>query len=115
MSSGCVRPGPRHTKAGPSGVSKVTRDDKPWPRRRKAASSVFAEATTGQDLRNRIGSHMRAFEFFGRTTEIGLPENLKSAVAHPSYYEPDLNPADRDRGTMGWRSFRIEPAELLAP
>jgi transposase len=57
-----------------------------------ASSYTFAEATTGQDLRNWIGSHMRAFEFFGGVTEVVVPDNLKSAVTHPSYYEPDLNP-----------------------
>jgi transposase len=78
-----------------------------------ASSYTFAEATTGQDLRNWIGSHQRAFEFFGGVTEVVVPDNLKSAVTHPSYYEPDLNPTYRDLGsTMGWRSFqrgRIEP------
>ncbi len=63
-----------------------------------ARSYTFAEATTGQDLRNWIGSHMRAFEFFGGTVEVVVPDNLKSAVTHPSYYEPDLNPTYRDLG-----------------
>ena len=57
-----------------------------------ASSYTFAEATTGQDLRNWIGSHMRAFEFFGGVVEVVVPDNLKSAVTHPSYYEPDLEP-----------------------
>jgi transposase len=51
-----------------------------------ASSYTFAEATTGQDLRNWIGSHMRGFEFFGGVTEVVVPDNLKSAVTHPSYY-----------------------------
>jgi transposase len=63
-----------------------------------ASSYTFAEATTGQDLQNWIGSHQRAFEFFGGTTEVVVPDNLKSAVTHPSYYEPDLNPTYRDLG-----------------
>jgi transposase len=63
-----------------------------------ASSYTFAEATTGQDLRNWIGSHQRAFEFFGGVTEVVVPDNLKSAVSHPSYYEPDLNPTYRDLG-----------------
>jgi transposase len=63
-----------------------------------ASSYTFAEATTGQDLRNWIGSHQRAFEFFGGVTEVVVPDNLKSAVTHPSYYEPDLNPTYRDLG-----------------
>jgi transposase len=41
---------------------------------------------------------MRAFEFFGGVTEVVVPDNLKSAVTHPSYYEPDLNPTYRDLG-----------------
>jgi transposase len=63
-----------------------------------ASSYTFAEATTGQDLRNWIGSHMRAWEFFGGVAEVVVPDNLKSAVTHPSYYEPDLNPTYRDLG-----------------
>jgi transposase len=61
-----------------------------------ASSYTFAEATSGQDLRNWIGSHIRAFEFFGGVTEVAVPDNLKSAVTHPSYYEPDLNPTYRE-------------------
>jgi transposase len=61
-----------------------------------ASSYTFAEATAGQDLRNWIGSHIRAFEFFGGVAEVAVPDNLKSAVTHPSYYEPDLNPTYRD-------------------
>ena len=41
---------------------------------------------------------MRAFEFFGGVAEVVVPDNLKSAVTHPSYYEPDLNPTYRDLG-----------------
>ncbi len=61
-----------------------------------ASSYTYAEATSGQDLRSWIGSHMRAWEFFGGVTEAVVPDNLKSAVSHPSYYEPDLNPTYRD-------------------
>ena len=63
-----------------------------------ASSYTFAEATSGQDLHNWIGSHMRALEFFGGAPEVVVPDNLKSAVTHPSYYEPDLNPTYRDLG-----------------
>jgi transposase len=63
-----------------------------------ASSYTFAEATAGQGLRDWIGSHQRAWEFFSGTTEVVVPDNLKSAVTHPSYYEPDLNPTYRDLG-----------------
>jgi transposase len=63
-----------------------------------ASSYTFAEATLGQDLRNWIGSHIRAFEFFGGVPEVAVPDNLKSGVTHPCYYEPDLNPTYREMG-----------------
>jgi transposase len=63
-----------------------------------ASSYTFAEATAGQDLQSWAGSHIRAFEYFGGVTEIVVPDNLKSAVTHPGYYEPDLNPTYRDLG-----------------
>jgi transposase len=71
-----------------------------------ASSYTFAEATFGQELRHWIDSHMRAFEFFRGVTEIVVPDNLKSAVTHPSYYEPDLNPTYRDLGQHLWRGNR---------
>ena len=39
-----------------------------------ASSYTFAEATSGQDLRNWIGSHIRAFEFFNGVVEVVVPE-----------------------------------------
>jgi transposase len=63
-----------------------------------ASSYTFAEATSGQDLPNWIGSHIRAFEFFQGVVEVVVPDNLKSAVTRPSYYEPELNPTYRDLG-----------------
>jgi transposase len=63
-----------------------------------ASSYAFAEATSGQDLHNWIGSHIRAFEFLGGATLVVVPDNLKSGVRKPCYYEPDLNPTYRDWG-----------------
>ena len=48
-----------------------------------ASSYTFAEATSGQDLRNWIGSHIRAFEFLNGVVEVVVPDNLKSGVRHP--------------------------------
>ena len=61
-----------------------------------ASSYTFAEATSGQDLPNWIGSHIRAFEFMGGVTLVVVPDNLKSGVSKPCYYEPDLNPTYRE-------------------
>jgi len=42
-----------------------------------ASSYAFAEATSGQDLRNWIASHIRAFEFLGGVTLVVVPDNLE--------------------------------------
>jgi transposase len=56
-----------------------------------ASNYTFAEATWTQGLADWIGSHLRAFEFFGGVPEIVVPDNLKSGVTKPCRYEPDLN------------------------
>ena len=58
-----------------------------------ASSYTFAEATLSQNLPDWLGSHVRAFAFFGGVTELVIPDNLKSAVSKPCRYEPDLNPS----------------------
>ncbi len=57
-----------------------------------ASHYIFAEASFSQDLPSWISSHVHAFEFFGGAPEILIPDNTKTAVTHPSRYEPDLNP-----------------------
>lgn len=61
-----------------------------------ASSYTFAEATLSQGLSDWLGSHTRAFQFFGGVPEIVVPDNLKSAVSKPCRYEPDLNPSYQD-------------------
>ena len=61
-----------------------------------ASNYTFAEATWSQGLPDWLGSHCRAFEFFGGVPEIVVPDNLKSAVSKPCRYDPDLNPSYQD-------------------
>ena len=61
-----------------------------------ASHYTFAEATFTQDLPSWISSHVHAFEFLGGVPEILIPDNTKTAVTHPSRYEPDLNPTYQD-------------------
>ena len=56
-----------------------------------ASSYTYAEATWTQALPDWLGSHVRAFEFFQGVPEIVVPDNLKSGVRSPCYYDPDLN------------------------
>lgn len=57
-----------------------------------ASNYTYAEAHLAQDLPSWIGGHCRAFAFFGGVPEVAVPDNLKSGVKHPSWYEPELNP-----------------------
>ena len=56
-----------------------------------ASNYCFAEATWTQTLPDWIGSHQRAFNFFGGLTELIVPDNIKSGVTKASRYEPILN------------------------
>lgn len=58
-----------------------------------ASSYTFAEATWTQSLPDWLGSHARAFTFFGGVPKVVVPDNLKSAVSKPCRYEPELNPS----------------------
>ena len=56
-----------------------------------ASSYLFARAVPDQTMENFVGSTIRAFEFYGGCPEYLVPDNLKAAVTHPSYYEPEIN------------------------
>jgi transposase len=56
-----------------------------------ASNYTYAEATWTRDLWDWIGSHVRAFEFFRGCTQLVVPDNWRSGVTQPCYYEPELN------------------------
>ena len=64
-----------------------------------ASNYTYAEATLSQQLEDWIGSHVRAFEFFGGLTQLLVPDNLKSGVTRACLYDPDLNPTYQDMAT----------------
>jgi transposase len=57
-----------------------------------ASNYTFVEAAFSQDLASWIGSHVRAFSFFGGIPACLVPDNLKSGVTKACRYEPDINP-----------------------
>ncbi len=57
-----------------------------------ASSYTFAWASLSCDLPSWIDANVRALEFFGGVPEIIVPDNLKTGVTKPCYYEPDINP-----------------------
>lgn len=64
-----------------------------------ASNYTYAEATWSQRLPDWIGSHVRAFAWFGGVTELLIPDNLKSGVDKACRYEPVLNPTYHDLAT----------------
>lgn len=55
------------------------------------SSYTFAEACWSQDSQNWLQSHVRMMGFFGGCPKILVPDNLKSGVKTPDYYDPDIN------------------------
>ncbi len=58
-----------------------------------ASSYIYVEVQPSQELQHWLAGHIRAFAFFGGVPKILRPDNLKSGVRKPNYYEPDLNPS----------------------
>lgn len=57
---------------------------------------TFIEATESKDLACWIGSHVHALEFIGGVPEAVVPDNVKTGIKRPCFYEPDLNPTYRE-------------------
>ena len=64
-----------------------------------ASGYTYAEATATQQLHDWISAHMRMAEYFGGTTEIWVPDQLKSGVSQPCRYEPVVNRSYQDLAT----------------
>jgi len=56
-----------------------------------ASSYTYAEATWSQKLPNWIGSHVRAFAYFGGVPAQIVPDNLKSAIVKASLHDAEIN------------------------
>jgi transposase len=56
-----------------------------------ASSFTYAEATPSQQLHDWISAHCRMAEYFGGTSELWVPDQLKSGVTRSCRYEPGVN------------------------
>jgi len=54
---------------------------------------VYVEAFTDMTLGSWIDAHVHAFEAFGGTARLLVPDNLRTGVSRADRYEPALNPA----------------------
>jgi transposase len=58
-----------------------------------ASNYTYVEATLTQTLPDFLGSHVRAFEYFGATPLVLVPDQLRSAITGPDRYDPEVNVA----------------------
>ncbi len=56
-----------------------------------ASSYIFARAVADQTQESFVDCNIKAFEFYGGCPECLVPDNLKGAVTHACYYDPEIN------------------------
>jgi transposase len=74
---------------------------------------AFAEFTMTQSSADFLESHVNMFEFFGGTTQILSPDNLKSAVTKAHRYDPTINQAYTRLATH--YEVAVVPARVRTP
>jgi transposase len=78
-----------------------------------ASNYVYAEVQPSQELCHWINGHVRAFCFFGGLPKILRPDNPKTGVKSPNYYEPDLNPTYQEMAE--YYQVAVLPARVRKP
>jgi transposase len=56
-----------------------------------ASNYTYAEVSWTQTLTDWIGAHVHMFAFFQGSPRLVVPDNLKSGVHKPSFYDPEIN------------------------
>jgi transposase len=56
-----------------------------------ASNYTYAEVQSGENQCNWNSGHVRAFNFYGGVVKIVVPDNLKTGITKPDYYEPGIN------------------------
>ena len=74
---------------------------------------AFAEFTMTQTSADFLESHVNMFEFFGGTTQVLSPDNLKSAVTKAHRYDPTINQAYTRLATH--YDVAVVPARVRTP
>jgi transposase len=78
-----------------------------------ASNYLFAEVQPNQQACHWINGHVRAFQFFGGLPKILRPDNPKTGVKSPNYYEPDLNPTYQEMAE--YYGVAVLPARVRKP
>lgn len=78
-----------------------------------ASSYTFAYATPSQEMPHWIGCHVRAFQFFGGSTKLVIPDNTRTGVDRACRYEPDVNRTYHEMATH--YAVAVMPARPYKP
>lgn len=78
-----------------------------------ASNYLYAEAQRKEDQKNWNNAHVRAFEYFGGVVKIVVPDNLKTGITKPNYYEPGVNLSYQDLAEH--YKFAVLPARVRKP
>jgi len=78
-----------------------------------ASNYLYAEAQVSENQRNWNNGHARAFEYFGGVVKIVIPDNVKTAVSKPNYYEPGVNLAYQELAE--YYRFAVLPTRVRRP
>jgi len=78
-----------------------------------ASNYTYAEAQSSENQCNWNNGHVRALEFIGGVVRIVVPDNLKTGITKPNYYEPDINPAYQELAEH--YQFAVLPARVKKP
>lgn len=73
----------------------------------------YAEATLSMDLHSWITAHNHAYKYFGGTTQILVPDNLKASVTKHTARELILNPTYREMAD--YYNTVVMPARVRTP
>jgi transposase len=78
-----------------------------------ASNYIYAEAQLGENQRNWNNGHVRAFEYFGGVVKIVIPDNLKTGITKPNYYEPGVNLSYQELAE--YYQFAVIPTRIKHP
>ncbi|MBT9160970.1 MAG: hypothetical protein DDT26_02267 [Dehalococcoidia bacterium] len=74
---------------------------------------IYAEPFRDEKLPSWIAGHVHAFQYFGGVPKTMIPDNLKSGVQHPNFYEPSINKSYQEMAT--YYGTVIMPARVRKP
>jgi transposase len=78
-----------------------------------ASNYIYAEAQSCENQCNWNNGHVRALEYFGGVPKIVVPDNLKTGITKPNYYEPGVNLAYQELAE--YYQFAVLPARVRRP